>query len=538
MNKFKVIDLFAGAGGLSLGFQKTGKFNIVAAVEKSDRAQETYRNNFEGVDLYSDIKDVDFNEILKKHGTIDVVIGGPPCQGFSNANRQHNHAINQNNKLVKEYIKAILALRPKAFVMENVSMLTSNTHRFYIENSDGDVVKKYGISTEEAVIFLLSGEYYFDGVIDILKDCGRIRKNKWQTTLYKNINVLYKCINNKEKLNKALERHCKSIIRLISEQKESDNVHVNEVNAKLFKLFSAYFDHEIDKNEFDDKFSVGADEAIAIQKMLDRAEEIYVNHIDADFIKDENIVAKTRSCAVSDYLMGILKSDQHGYAISGNVLSAVQFGIPQKRKRFILMGVQKQYTDKVEMPKTLDKIQPATVRDAIADLEDVPPYYTVQEDDEKGGSRLLIPFQYKSGRLRSLRDNDGVVYNHIVTKTTNRALQRFKAIEEGKNFHSLRKELIEDTYTNAERTQNTIYLRLKYDEPSGTVVNVRKSMWIHPHKNRAVSVREAARLQTFPDSFRFFGTKDSQYQQVGNAVPPILAQRIAEKILSYILKKG
>ena len=92
----------------------------------------------------------------------------------------------------------------------------------------------------------------------------------------------------------------------------------------------------------------------------------------------------------------------------------------------------------------------------------------------------------------------------------------------------------ENTYTNVERTQNTVYLRLKYDEPSGTVINVRKSMWIHPELNRAVSIREAARLQTFPDSFRFYGPKDAEYQQVGNAVPPMLAQIIAKKIFHYI----
>ena len=82
--------------------------------------------------------------------------------------------------------------------------------------------------------------------------------------------------------------------------------------------------------------------------------------------------------------------------------------------------------------------------------------------------------------------------------------------------------------------QNTIYMRLKYDEPSGTVVNVRKSMWIHPELDRAISIREAARLQTFPDSFIFEGTKDSQYQQVGNAVPPFLAKAVAESIISIL----
>ena len=116
-------------------------------------------------------------------------------------------------------------------------------------------------------------------------------------------------------------------------------------------------------------------------------------------------------------------------------------------------------------------------------------------------------------------------------------MERFEALKEGQNFHDLDESKKTNTYTDASRTQNTIYLRLKYDEPSGTVVNVRKSMWIHPTQDRAVSVREAARLQTFPDSFIFYGTKDKQYQQVGNAVPPIMAKAIAKK-LAKTLKKG
>lgn len=115
-------------------------------------------------------------------------------------------------------------------------------------------------------------------------------------------------------------------------------------------------------------------------------------------------------------------------------------------------------------------------------------------------------------------------------------MERFKAIKQGQNFHSLAEELKTNTYTDATRTQNTIYLRLDYDEPCGTVVNVRKSMWIHPTLDRAISVREAARLQTFPDSFVFYGTKDKQYQQVGNAVPPIMAKAIAEELAQILAK--
>ena len=66
------------------------------------------------------------------------------------------------------------------------------------------------------------------------------------------------------------------------------------------------------------------------------------------------------------------------------------------------------------------------------------------------------------------------------------------------------------------------------------MINVRKSMWIHPTIDRAISVREAARLQSFPDCFVFKGTKDAQYQQVGNAVPPLMAKGIAETVLKYL----
>ena len=101
----------------------------------------------------------------------------------------------------------------------------------------------------------------------------------------------------------------------------------------------------------------------------------------------------------------------------------------------------------------------------------------------------------------------------------------------------MKDSLKKNTYTDVKRTQNTIYLRLKYDSPSGTVTNVRKSMWIHPVLNRALSIREAARLQTFPDSFVFCGSKDKQYQQVGNAVPPFLANAIAKQLANTLGKK-
>ena len=174
MGKYSVVDLFAGAGGLSLGFMQTQKYDVKVAFENNKNMQETYRRNHPGVDVQGDVCNADYNEIRKKYGEIDIVIGGPPCQGFSNANRQKNHAISMNNMLVKQYIRAVIELQPKAFVMENVSMLRSEVHRFYLEIGDEELIKKYHIPVKTTDLVLLEKKYVFDEVLDILKDKNSI----------------------------------------------------------------------------------------------------------------------------------------------------------------------------------------------------------------------------------------------------------------------------------------------------------------------------------------------------------------------------
>ena len=137
----KTIDLFAGAGGLSYGFLMTGEYQLVAAAEINKNARKTYQasivKNNNGFEFIENVIDYDFSALNTRFAnSIDVVIGGPPCQGFSNANRQKNHLISMNNSLVKEYFRAIREIKPKAFVMENVSMLESDTHRFYESRKD------------------------------------------------------------------------------------------------------------------------------------------------------------------------------------------------------------------------------------------------------------------------------------------------------------------------------------------------------------------------------------------------------------------
>ena len=228
-----------------------------------------------------------------------------------------------------------------------------------------------------------------------------------------------------------------------------------------------------------------------------------------------------------DYIKAILENEPYNYILNEGTLNAIHYGAPQRRERFIIVGVKKDVNRKYIFPEVQFKEgEYRTVHDAISDIQDIEPATEVN-----GNYIELEPHPDAVGLEKELRGR--LLYNHITTATRTTAMERFKALKSGENFHDLDPAL-KTTYSNADRTQNTIYMRLKYNEPSGTVVNVRKSMWIHPELDRAISIREAARLQTFPDSFIFEGTKDSQYQQVGNAVPPYLARAIAESILAVL----
>lgn len=532
MEKYKVIDLFAGAGGLSLGFEQSGAYEIKAAFENNPKMQETYRRNHPTVELFSNVCDADYRALEEKYGPIDVVIGGPPCQGFSNANRQRNHAISKNNMLVKQYIRAIVELQPKAFIMENVSMLKSDVHRFYMEKHDADDVKALKIPIKPTEIHLLDSKYLFKGAEDIIQDAARINEYLWPNAIYSSLNVLYKASKNKSKLDAALKKHKGRLLKFIQQQKISPQAGDFIVTAthNVFAAVLGYYSESI----LADDLIASIEPAIMLQRMLQKALEIIDNDIIVtEFCTKNGLSAKVDSFAVFDYLKAVLESPQNGYIITSKVLCAADYGAPQKRMRFVVAGIKRSIAQKIALPiGYLHEGQYRTVYDAISDLEDTKAIVDVAEDQG-------IDLVEKDGLsdLGKILRNSPTLYNHIVTKTTKVAMERFRALKQGQNFHSLDDKLKNNTYTNAGRTQNTIYLRLKYDEPCGTVVNVRKSMWIHPTLNRAISVREAARLQTFPDSFIFCGTKDSQYQQVGNAVPPIMAESIAKE-LSQVLSKN
>lgn len=524
--KYSLVDLFAGAGGLSLGFAQTGQFKIVMAAENNEYARKTYARNHNVNELKEDVREIDYKEIHRKYGPIDVVIGGPPCQGFSNANRQRA-IISMNNGLVKEFYRAIMELKPAMFVMENVSTIQSDTHRFFCTTGETEELTKLGIAPKEEDIILSKVLPIPNCTVESIEVLFAHYKNYlWTEKFFHAVDILFKRIGNKEKFMASYVKYKASLKKTIQDYTFKDtNNPVIQAYQELYRTLQVDYDNY-------DSASVlifAIDTADKIQRMFRKYNELKENNIEIQSISVSNSInAKVKSYPVLDYIKAIVKSDQFPYEIQTDTLKALEFGAPQKRERFIIIGSR--IGEQPTMPSgnfSLEGIH-RTVKDAISDLEKIKPS---QEQNLKGIELPRIDLQ-KGTLISELRDSD-ILFNHFNTVTGEIAQERFDALAEGENFHSLPDNL-KSTYSNEKRTQSTIYMKLKYDKPCGTVVNVRKSMWIHPIESRALSVREAARLQTFPDSFVFIGTKDSQYQQVGNAVPPILARAIAEKVLEYL----
>lgn len=531
---YNIIDLFAGAGGLSLGFNQTGQVNIVAAAENNINARKTYKRNFNLARLYTDVRTIDYKELQSSVGTIDIVIGGPPCQGFSNANRQHSNVISMNNRLVKEYVRAICELKPKAFVMENVAMLKSKVHRFFIEEQDSDNVSIMSMSLTEDKIEILPNCINFEEKLALLKSIQTGQEFIWDGSFYKIINILYRYRINQTKFNITLTKYKKplttSLTNILNSFQNMSELNVfQQDDVKMAESILGYMKNP---GSFDKVIS-DIDNSIKSQRALLRIKELKDNNIRVFAYKEDkgSLIAIVKSYPVLDYIKAILENNPYNYVLSENTLNAIHYGAPQKRERFIIVGLRKDIDIKYKAPEILfSEGNYRTVYNAISDIQNVPTTTKVTGEFIK-----LEAHPNAIGLEKELRGR--ALYNHITTATRPTAMARFKALKAGENFHNLAPEM-KTTYSNADRTQNTIYMRLKYNEPSGTVVNVRKSMWVHPVLDRAISIREAARLQTFPDSFIFEGSKDSQYQQVGNAVPPFLAKAIAESVIDILNRES
>ena len=356
MSELTMIDLFAGVGGLSLGFEEAG-FKVVLANEYDPSIAEAYIKNRNHPNMIiEDIRKLPVKETFGPYkGKVTVVVGGPPCQGYSQKG-QRKTIHDERNFLFRYFVDVVREVEPSYFVMENVPNLLTN-----------------------------EGGYF---------------------------------------------------------------------KRELISLF----------------------------------EEI-------------------------------------GYTVNADVLCASDYGVPQDRRRAVLIG-RRGKGDPVDMPTKYK--ERTTVWDAISDLN----YLNSGEGEQEQDYR----FPPQSGYQKRLREGSRKLTGHVSTNHSKIALERMSMIppKGGKEYlppEHLTKSIYSGTWVRMDADDVSVTITTRFDTPAS-------GKFTHPYLNRAITVREAARIQSFPDTFHFYGTKTSQMKQVGNAVPPLLAKSIAETILDDMKKGG
>ncbi|WP_282087157.1 DNA cytosine methyltransferase [Aquimarina algiphila] len=245
-----------------------------------------------------------------------------------------------------------------------------------------------------------------------------------------------------------------------------------------------------------------------------------INVVNPDWIVIENVPGLKGMD--NGFFLEKICNDLHslGYTPNFKILNAVNFGVPQKRDRIFIVASRDGIA--FEFPKGSFVNNHVSVADALFDL---PTLKNGTKEDS-----LKYKQKAKSEYAKLMRGNLRKSTQNYVSKNSDLVIERYKHIRQGNNWNDIPLELMSN-YKDHTRCHHGIYRRLKEDEPAFVIANYRKSMLIHPTENRGLSVREAARLQSFPDTYKFFGSLDQKQQQVGNAVPPLLAKAVFEQIM-------
>ena len=214
-----------------------------------------------------------------------------------------------------------------------------------------------------------------------------------------------------------------------------------------------------------------------------------------------------------------------GYDVKYQILSSDDYGVPQTRRRVFFVGIHRDL-ENINFAYPVGDYnlpgQPSiTTEEAISDLDFIKDDIVLKEESK-------YQKKPKSDYQRLMRENSNKLFNHVVTLHQEKTKEIIALVPDGGNYKDLPDEL-KDT-----RKVNIAWTRMNSQRPSFTIDTGHRHHF-HYQANRVPTVRESARIQSFPDDFKFLGSKTSQAKQVGNAVPPLMAKAIAEK-LQKVLK--
>lgn len=242
-----------------------------------------------------------------------------------------------------------------------------------------------------------------------------------------------------------------------------------------------------------------------------------------------------------EVLGNIFESFQRlGYRCAADVLLAAHYGVPQLRYRFVMAGTRG------DEPLTL----PAPTHDGAGGLFGAPlvTAWDALSDLPAVDARRQkdTPLEYASDPVtefqRYIREGSDAAHNHICSATEDINLTRASYVPEGGNWKNIPADVLPDRFFVCRMTDHsTTYARLRRDQPGFTITsqfgNITAGAFTHPLSNRSLTIREGARLQSFRDRFVFLGPRNSQYRQIGNAVPCLLARAVGEH-LQALLRGG
>lgn len=251
----------------------------------------------------------------------------------------------------------------------------------------------------------------------------------------------------------------------------------------------------------------------------------------------ENVLGM-RSAEGGQHLENFLEAcHQIGYEVVGGVVQASDFGIPQSRRRLLFVGSKKgsDVVDSTMLPELLRAQSPKLVSswEAIGDLPPLQAGEGQDPTDFDDRTRQSHEDAYPHSEYSSKIKDTDVLTAHVARPHSARDLRDFARLREGENSKQALDRGVKMEFPYNREVFTDRYSRLAKDRPSRSILaHMSKDglMYIHPEQVRSLTPREAARLQSFPDSFQFPVARTHQYRLIGNAVPPLLAEAIANRL--------